>query len=295
MERTKEPQNKYALEIFSSDAYFTINKNLLRYYGPDVAIFLSNLIDKYKYFLNKDLLIEDKWFFLTNEHQIEQTGLTIIKLQNCKNILRKDNIIKTTRKGLPAKEYYAINFNNLLETILGEQVYKDPCEQVYKDHSGLLNNNKIQKNYNKKSEKNDDPIQLDFPIVPSDFIQFWNLYPKKPDKGKALTAWNKLCHKPPKQRPTWKQIKLALIRQKKSDRWQDPKFIPHPTTWLNQSRWFDDPKEMKTFTKEDENNICEYSGTFGKDFSYSRTGCMECEDKSSATWRRCKLAHAQYK
>lgn len=32
----------------------------------------------------------------------------------------------------------------------------------------------------------------------------------------------------------------AIERQKQSDQWQEPKFIPHPTTWLNQRRWEDE-------------------------------------------------------
>lgn len=80
-------------------------------------------------------------------------------------------------------------------------------------------------------------------ITPSKFDHFWNLYPKKVDKGKALSAWNKLCRKP--ERPPWKALKTAIINQLKTERWKDTQFIPHPTTWLNQSRWLDDPGEMK--------------------------------------------------
>lgn len=84
-------------------------------------------------------------------------------------------------------------------------------------------------------------------LVPKLFDLFWEVYPKKVDKGKALTAWSKLCSKPPSQRPTWHAIKKAIILQKKSERWQTPKYIPHPTTWLNQRRWLDDPKQMKIY------------------------------------------------
>ena len=84
-------------------------------------------------------------------------------------------------------------------------------------------------------------------ITPSQFAQFWQAYPKKVDKGKALSVWKKLCARPIKDRPTLLQVKRAIHRQQKSDRWQNPQFIPHPTTWLNQSRWLDDPKEMKEY------------------------------------------------
>jgi len=101
--------------------------------------------------------------------------------------------------------------------------------------------NKNNKN-NKKEQEEEKKISLNL------FEKFWELYPKHPDKGKAKTAWDKICtkkHSKVKELPTWDIIKKAVILQKKSERWQKIEFIPHPTTWLNQSRWLDDPKEMK--------------------------------------------------
>ncbi len=110
----------------------------------------------------------------------------------------------------------------------------------------IIDNTK-EKNYNKK-------------ITTSQFELFWKSYPKKVDKGKALTLWNKLCSKNAKDinRPEWKIIKKALHLQKKTERWQDPKYVPNPTTWLNQSRWLDEPSQMKVinFDKQPQKNSC---------------------------------------
>jgi len=91
-------------------------------------------------------------------------------------------------------------------------------------------------------------------ITPNQFNKFWKIYPKKTDKGKALTKWNKICSKPPKERPRWKDIRVAIHRQKESERWQDKRFIPNPTTWLNQNRWLDDPEEMKNYNRNESIN-----------------------------------------
>jgi len=114
MERTNPTQEQYILELFSSDAYLTINKRLLRYYGPEVAIFLSNLIDKYKYFLNQDILLEKHWFYLIHKTQMEETGLTLTSIRNCKAILKEDGVLETEMKGVPAMEYYKLNLPKLL-------------------------------------------------------------------------------------------------------------------------------------------------------------------------------------
>ena len=77
-------------------------------------------------------------------------------------------------------------------------------------------------------------------IIPSQFDEFWAMYPRHIDKGKAKTKWDSICNKPKSSRPTVAQIVNALTSQKESERWSDSKFIPYPATWLNQQRWLDD-------------------------------------------------------
>jgi hypothetical protein len=97
-------------------------------------------------------------------------------------------------------------------------------------------------------EKEDSPTKLGY-ITPEMFEKFWKIYPRKDSKGATFTKWNNICRRGNK-RPTWVQIKQAIIDQKKSERWSQPEFIPLSSTWLNQSRWLDDPKELKKFTRK---------------------------------------------
>ena len=157
---------------------------------------------------------------------------------------------------------------NLIEEVIGQSrvklVYNSPIP-LFGEGCGELNNaplplfdSQIIKRKNPKKEKESietlisitsskDILPSSLPITKGMFDQFWKIYPKKVDKGAVLTRWNKLCSIPPNQRPTWRQIRLAIINQKKSERWQDPKFIPNGTTWLNQQRWLDDAAEMKCY------------------------------------------------
>jgi len=111
-----------------------------------------------------------------------------------------------------------------------------------KQHINALNTNNI-------NALNTNTISID------DFEKFWKLYPKKADKGKALKAWIELCSQKSKEqyRPTWRVIKKALLSQISTDRWNNPKFIPNPTTWINQYRWLDDPNEMISYSREENN------------------------------------------
>lgn len=128
-------------------------------------------------------------------------------------------------------------------------------------------------------------------ITPTLFELFWELYPRKIDKGKAQSKWNNICKK--KDRPVWKDIKYAIRNQLKSERWQDPKFIPHPTTWLNQSRWLDDPEQMKSSYQSTEK--CPVGWIFGKDYNPSKQGCMDCEDNNYKTFLKCKSIYINNK
>lgn len=72
-----------------------------------------------------------------------------------------------------------------------------------------------------------------------DFNAFWEAYPKKADKQKALKAWQKL--KPDKE--MLNAMLAAIERHKQSDKqWHrdDGQYIPYPASWLNGRRWEDE-------------------------------------------------------
>jgi len=74
------------------------------------------------------------------------------------------------------------------------------------------------------------------------FEKFWKEYPRKIGKGVCLEIWSRL-------RPNnglFEKITRAVENQKNSSQWKQSngKFIPHPSTWLNQGRW-DDELEPK--------------------------------------------------
>ncbi|RJR07935.1 hypothetical protein C4588_06200 [Candidatus Parcubacteria bacterium] len=85
----------------------------------------------------------------------------------------------------------------------------------------------------KDTEKNDKNIYS------SNFLEFWGWYPRRVGKG---AAWKAYCNIK-KPTPMLSQIRKAIESQKKSKEWQDPQFIPHPSTWLNQRRWEDEPDQ----------------------------------------------------
>ena len=74
------------------------------------------------------------------------------------------------------------------------------------------------------------------------FWLFWQMYPRKIDKDRARRAWKKLSP----ARAMALAILDGLRLWKKCDQWQDERFIPHPTTWLNGRRWESTPPASRT-------------------------------------------------
>jgi hypothetical protein len=69
-----------------------------------------------------------------------------------------------------------------------------------------------------------------------DFEQFYTAYPRHVAKMAAEKAYAKA-----RQQATAAEI-LAGLEKQKSNFPADPKFIPHPATWLSHGRWLDEIK-----------------------------------------------------
>jgi hypothetical protein len=76
----------------------------------------------------------------------------------------------------------------------------------------------------------------------SDFLSFWESYPKKTGKGAAFNSWKRI----PKTNGLIEQITAALERHRQCEQWQrdNGQYIPNPATWLNQRRWEDELSGM---------------------------------------------------
>lgn len=86
-----------------------------------------------------------------------------------------------------------------------------------------------------KSPKGDSGYDLKFEL-------FWKEYPRKSAKDAAYKAWNK---KVAAIEGVAEKIMEVLPRHKRQEQWKkdDGEYIPHASTWLNQSRWNDEIPE----------------------------------------------------
>jgi hypothetical protein len=82
-------------------------------------------------------------------------------------------------------------------------------------------------------------LPIDIPAVEQVdwFDRFWMAYPRKVGKPAARRAFQTAMKKSPLV-----EIGDGLRRWQAYWTWRNaPQFIPHPSTWLNQERWNDDP------------------------------------------------------
>jgi len=95
-----------------------------------------------------------------------------------------------------------------------------------KHHQELLTNNY-------KPLTNIKPLRAN--ALDDGFDKFWNAYPKKVGKDKAVVAWKK-------KRPKVDEVLKALSWQMYCDQWakSEGQFIPNPTTYINEGRWKDE-------------------------------------------------------
>lgn len=96
----------------------------------------------------------------------------------------------------------------------------------------------------------------------SAFDSFWSAYPRKVGKKAALTKWKQIN---PNDALIAK-IMQAVESHKQSDDWtrDNGKYIPHPSTWLNQGRWDDELEPAKPTTQANPAPVDKIIGLYHK-------------------------------
>lgn len=130
--------------LLCSDGYFLYNKTLARLLGPGEAIMIGLFCSKYNYYKQREELLDidgKEYFFCVRSWIENETGLTIDKQRAIIQSLQLHKIIDVKKIGMPAKNYYSLNFEALCKcfenpTTSGPEI--QPQEVGKSD----LNNNK---------------------------------------------------------------------------------------------------------------------------------------------------------
>ena len=101
--------------LLSSTAFLILNKQISRQIGLNAAVLLADLISKEEYFISHGMT--DGWFFNTESNIEEDTTLNPYNQRKCIKILKEAGYIEVKRKGIPAKQYFKINEEQVLQNL----------------------------------------------------------------------------------------------------------------------------------------------------------------------------------
>lgn len=90
-----------------------------------------------------------------------------------------------------------------------------------------------------EEEKNKNKNKIN--IYSNEFEQFWNIYPRKVDKKKALAAFKKAMKRHPLEKILFGTEKYMIQTQN-----TDKQYIKHPATFLNNDSFIDGYEEIET-------------------------------------------------
>ena len=190
--------------LLSSSAFIVLNKELARQVGLKEAILLADLISKEEYFISKGMT--DGWFFNTEANIEADTTLNSYHQRNCLKTLRKFKIIETKRMGIPAKQYFKINEEQVLQILNNLSV---------KNLTTINKNKEIKITNNISNRRNDfvfEVLTFEYDeVLLNGFIDYWT----EPNKSNTKMKFE--------LNKTWKtelRLKTWAANQKK---WDKPK------------------------------------------------------------------------
>lgn len=187
--------------LLSSTAFLILNKQISRQIGLNAAVLLADLISKEEYFISHGMT--DGWFFNTESNIEEDTTLNPYNQRKCIKILKEAGYIEVKRKGIPAKQYFKIN---------EEQVLQNLNNLSFKNSTTINKNKEIKINNNISNRRDEFIIEVltfkyDESIL-NGFIDYWT----EPNKSNTKMKFE--------LNKTWKtelRLKTWSANQKKWD------------------------------------------------------------------------------
>ena len=201
--------------LLSSTAFLIVNKELAKQVGLKAAVLLADLISKEEYFISKGMT--DGWFFNTEANIEADTTLNPYHQRKCIKTLKTHQIIETKRMGIPAKQYFKINEQQVMQ-ILNNLLVKNSTT-INKNKEIRIINNTIS---NRRSNFVSEVLSFEYEeSILNGFIDYWT----EPNKSNTKMKFE--------LNKTWKtelRLKTWATNQKK---WDKPKSNPKSMSKLD--------------------------------------------------------------
>lgn len=138
------------ISLISSKNYIAVNKTLVRKYGLIEAILLGELASESEYWEQEGQKTEDGFFYSTVANVEEATTLSDSQQRKAITSLKEKGVLDISIRGLPAKRFFKLNEQMLLE------ILEDGQNKLLKDSNSSslifeeLDLEKVQGNKNKE-------------------------------------------------------------------------------------------------------------------------------------------------
>jgi len=190
----------------------------MRYYKHNIGDFFA---DTY-YLSNERLAVYTK---LVWEYYLQEKPITVDDYEEKAYELKTDEPTLT----------YVLNKYFYLDEDIDNEIWRHRRidNELMKMNSANQQRSDTMKNHHQSNGNKDTKI--------NGFDKFWEAYPNKKDKQKAIKAWLK-------HQPNIVDVLKAIVIQKNSEQWKknNGQYIPLPTTWLNGARWEDEVNTTKS-------------------------------------------------
>lgn len=143
-------------ELLSNDGFITVNKAMIRKFGLHSAVLLGELCAEYSYW-DREEKLEDGMFYSTRENIEQNTGLNEHYQRKTLAHLKELGIIHIEKRGLPAVNYYRIDFDKLLRQLTSSPEGREPLDvEIMKPNNNKdnKNNKSISKDIDNKEKEN---------------------------------------------------------------------------------------------------------------------------------------------
>lgn len=144
---------KFILGTISSDGYIVCNKDLMHKLGINEAILLGELASENNYW-DKRTENYDGWFFSTTDNIEKNTALSKYQQNKAASSLVKAGILEIAKKGMPARNYYRISIDGLIN-FLSSKKSKNLTTSSQETKPQVVK--KLDTNNNKKNNENINP------------------------------------------------------------------------------------------------------------------------------------------
>lgn len=171
------------ISLIASNNYIVVNKDVMQKLGVYPAVMLGELAGEYNYFYKTGGLV-DGMFYSTIENIQNNTTLSRHQQTEAISKLKELGIIDVVVKGIPAKRYFRLNENKLVEMLVNEKEaanknvenlhtgMSETDKQDVKKLAGNNNNNSNKENNNNtnKKERKKEKNQTDYDQIINELV-----------------------------------------------------------------------------------------------------------------------------